>query len=200
MFTKRNPPSFPQREAMSYEILNSLDDCYLLTPRPNEYIDQVWQQNDMEFLNNLYQKLRDDKHSSGYSKSTQKDFLRIFVIHYYASDGFFVFPSYLTFSKDKFVSHVADPAYQNIWDDFEMRCDNYLIKTKWLTHLTFNCVLSDGRIIEYLFNPVNIYNSTANQEMFFTMKKIKESCELQDKLSNNLIVNEENPSKKIAKI
>jgi hypothetical protein len=204
MFTntiQKNHSSFPQREAMQYKILNSLDECHLLTRRPEEYINHIWQKNELDFLSQIYQELRDDKHSIGYSKSTQQYFLRIFVIKYYASNGFFVFPSYFIHRKDaNGAACILDPKYKKIQDDFDMRCEHNLIKTKWLTHFTFNCVLPDGRIIEYYFNPMNDYDTKYDSEMYFTMKNIKEKFELNKSLNDDLVVNQKQLEKRIIKI
>lgn len=192
--------ALPTREPMEHVILNNLEESYLLPPYQDEFIELPWDNKNLELLNEVYHVLKNDKKAHGYSKTTNKEFLRMFVIEYYASDGFFIFPSYFTYSKEHGTTYVADPVYKHLWDNFEERVDHNLIKTKWLTHLTFNCVLSDGRIVEYLFDRNNSYKDNKNETMFFNMKKIKESYELKDSLSIDLSINEAQLDKAVMKL
>lgn len=183
----------------NYTVLNSLEESFFFQDNKDEYIENNWQETDPEKLIEIYTTLKDDKKAYGYSNSTKKEFLRIFSIDYYASDGCIVFPGYLTSGADG-VNYIPDPVYKDIWDNFDYRLNHGLSKYKMLTHLTFNCVLSDGRIIEYLFDREKNYSPKENEKIFNIMKGIKKSYELKDSLDVELVVNQGSVVNKTIKI
>jgi hypothetical protein len=202
MFTnviKRNNLSMGEKNRPEYTIINRLEESFFFQDNNDEHIENNWQQTDPQKLMEIYNTLKNDKNSLGYSKSTKKEFLRMFTIRYYASDGCIVFPSYFTSGTDG-VNYIADPVYKDIWDNFDYRLNEGLSKYKILTHLTFNCVLSDGRIVEYLFDREKHYNQKEDEKMFNIMKGIKKSYELKDSLDVELVVNQEQEKKLIFKL
>jgi len=203
MFTNtlKNIPQPVIREPGGYNLLNNLNESYFMQ-KNNPYFGKPWghswQKNDLDKLNEVYNVLKNDKHAHGYSKSTNQQFLRMFIIKYYESNGFYIFPAYFTLDNDGIVTHIADPKYNNLWNDFNDKVEDCLIKTKWLTHLSFNHVLSDGRIIEHVFDPNNLYKE--DETMFFSMKKIREQHELIVSLDTELVINNMQNNKQALKI
>lgn len=188
---------------MKYNILNELNESYYLIHSHSEsalldnVIHRPLESQKLNTLLDVYKKLKNDPNS--YSSSyfmeegfpIQKITLRAFIIYYYDRGGHAILPIYFTNNEGE-VGYIEDPEYHSEWRDFHSKrdCDHY----KRILTLTFNHVLPDGKIIEYIFNGKNIYDPFKNIEMFFEMVKIKEVYIMQEELQNELSFNEDGES------
>lgn len=180
---------------MQYNILDDLNSSYFVNPPPLDEYQAHNPFNSKAGLFRVYNDIKLDPSPHGYSRTLQKEFLRVIVIKHYDRGGHVILPAYFTCSETG-VEEIPDPKYASFWDNFEMAGDEF----KRLKQLTYNHILPDGKIIEYIFDHNNHYNYLHhNDEMFSTMRKLRNIYKLEKDLSEELDMKTTN-NKIVAKI
>lgn len=168
---------------MQHNLLDDFNNSYFVNPPEIHewYKHNPFSDHEKQNLFDIYNDIKNDPRPYGYSHTLEKEFLRIIIIHHYERGGHIVLPAYFT-SSESGVENVPDPKYISIWS-YRDEVGDYF---KRLMQLTYNHVLPDGKIIEYIFDHDNHYKDSHDAEMFFNMKKIREIHKLEKELSSEL--------------
>lgn len=180
-----------------YHILPNLEESYFLNPPPLDKYQQhnEWNEYKKKQLYAAYDDARQLKGQCGFSKSEYAEFLKFIVVRHYDRGGHAILPTYILSHEHKGIYTLENPKFKHLHENHNFECsyEGY----KRLKQLTYNHVLPDGRIVEYIFDQNNHFKINHESDMFHEVNELRKIILLNDQLENSLPQKESTSSKKM---
>jgi hypothetical protein len=180
-FFKENDDSpFMQGNKLTFSKLKKLTD--------EEFKEQL------KFVEDVYKNACVSQGQGGRSKSMNTDYLKGFFIHYYRKGGFAITPVYLIFNEKVGFKQVDNSDFKEHNEKMKHIYNNFPDQYQDLAKSTFNHVLPEGAICEYL---IEKYNSKTLEKAYREVTKMRTPIVLKESLDKQLPQNTETKNKRM---